>query len=106
MTFKLNGAAKWAGLVIIALGIFAGIIKSHTLNDAKIEANGSKIKTVKEEGCLPARETGTAIEVINTRFNSMEKSQKARFETMEKAQVVRDKGHTAKYDAIMKKLDK
>ncbi len=104
MAKKLNGTAKWVS-ISLAILLAAGTVTINILGaHADTKANSAKIETVKKEGCLPARATDSAIKVINTRFDSFEKSQEVRFGAMEKAQEVRDETHTAQFDAIMDKV--
>jgi len=102
MAKKLNGAVKWASLIILALGIFATIITSYAKSKAHTEAVDVKVETIKAEGCLPARATDTSIAVIQTEIGGL----RTDFNKMEKAQVKRDETQTTRYDAIMKKLEK
>ena len=102
MTLKINGAIKWASLIILALGIFAKIITSHAKSKAHIEAVDVKVKTIKTEGCLPARATDISIAVIETEIKGIHKQ----YETMEESRVARDKAQTVRYDAIMAEVKK
>lgn len=88
MAKDTTSKVKWLGLIITIIVILSGLIANFVWAQADIKAVDVKIETIKIEGCLPARATDKAIEVINTRFDSMEAVQKIR------------------YDAIMKAIDK
>lgn len=92
---KLNGKAKWIGLALTASIIFATIITSHARSQASITAVDVKVKTIKLEGCLPARATDKSISVIQTEIKGI----RVDLKELKITQI-------RHYEAIMKKLNK
>ena len=51
-------------LIITVVVIIAAIVKGYTKIEVESQSHVTAIKTIKEEGCLPARQSKTDIEVL------------------------------------------
>lgn len=52
------------GLVITVVVIIAAIVKGYTKMEVEGQGHVTAIEVIKEEGCLPARQSKTDIEVL------------------------------------------
>lgn len=64
-----NGNGRKATIAIISLalivaGTIAAIVKGYTKMEVEAASHTTAIETIKEEGCLPARQSKTDIEVL------------------------------------------
>lgn len=62
-------------LIIVVIGIIAGVIKGYADMEAEAKTHTANIETIKEEGCLPAREGKTKIQIIQKDIETIKKTQ-------------------------------
>lgn len=62
-----------AGLVVTLLVIGAGVVKSYTIREEKDIQHEKAMAELKEEGCMPARESDKDLAVVLEKIIAIEK---------------------------------
>lgn len=86
-------------LIITVVVIIAAIVKGYTKVEAKVESQGEShtiaIETIKNEGCLPARQSNIDIQLIQKDVETIQ----GNIETIQKTQEKMD----GKLDALLER---
>ncbi len=77
MTKKIlnNGWVKGITAIIAGVLLIAGAVKAYTILDERQKIETESRKTLKDEGCMPARKNVTDVAVIETRLKSIDDTQ-------------------------------
>ena len=62
-------------LIITVVVIIAAIVKGYTKMEVGAEGHVTAIETIKTEGCLPARQSKTDIQLVQKDIEVMQKAQ-------------------------------
>lgn len=82
------------GIVVTLLGMIVGVVYGYGKMSQKQTGQEEKLKVVKAEGCLPARDNGRSIIAVEGELKSIN----GRLGTLKKEQ-------TAGFKAVMEKLN-